>query len=143
MTTIFEQAQRYVGTPYVAREFDCLDLAVLVQRELFGLEVMIPSHQARPGGSRGQGREILRYRDMKAERTELPVDGCGVLLWEPEGEAGQDLRLWHIGTAFLHGGEVWVLHNSAHLGSAALHRLVDLRRFGMRLDGFYIWRAAA
>lgn len=143
MTTMFEQAQRYVGTPYVPGEFDCADLAVRVQRELFGREVALPVHRDRPAGTRGQAREIMRLRDTLADRVNIPADGCGVLLWEPTGEAGHDLRLWHIGTVFLHAGETWVLHNSERIGSAALHRLFDLQRWGMRVDGFYAWRDGA
>lgn len=139
----FTLAQRYVGTPYVPGEFDCADLAAQVQREVFGRAVALPVHRARPAGARGQAREILGLRDALAEPIDLPADGAGALLWEPDGEEGQDLRLWHIGTVFLHAGEVWVLHNSAKLGSAALHRLSDLKRWGLRLEGYYAWRAAA
>lgn len=149
--TLFSRAQRYVGMPYEAGQFDCADLAVQVQRELFGRVVALPAHQPareeqqlrRPAGARGQGAMILSLRETLAQRVEAAADGCGALLWEPEGDPGQDLRRWHIGTVFLHAGEIWVLHNSALLGGAALHRLDDLRRMGMRLEGFYVWRAGA
>lgn len=163
------QASRYVGRPYAAGEFDCADLAVLVQRELFGRPVALPAHH--PGGARTQGALILRLRDALAVEVAEPVDGCAVLLWEPDGDVaptlptacgslppegadspwggpaanrrGEDLRRWHIGTVFLHAGEVWVLHASAKMGSVALQRLADLRRWGLRLEGFYAWRAGA
>lgn len=135
------QASRYVGRPYAAGEFDCADLAVLVQRELFGRPVALPAHH--PGGARTQGALILRLRDALADRIDEPADGAGVLLWEPDGAVGEDLRRWHIGTVFLHAGEVWVLHASAKMGSVALQRLADLRRWGLRLEGFYAWRAGA
>jgi len=142
-TTLFLQAQRYVGTPYLPGVYDCADLAAKVQHEVFGRVIALPDHRARPAGARGQAREVLGLRDKLAERVELPADGHAVLLWEPDGEAGQNLRIWHVGTVFMHAGEIWVLHNSAKLGSAALHRLADLRRWGMRLDGFYAWKDAA
>lgn len=138
--TLFSQAQRYVGTPYVSGEFDCADLAVQVQRELLGRQVAMPAHRQRPAGARGQAREIARLRDVVADRIVRPEDGCAALLWELDEHGFQT---WHIGTAFVHAGETWVLHNSARLGSAALHRLADLQRWGMRLDGFYAWRSAA
>lgn len=137
----FTLAQRYVGMPYVAGEFDCADLAVRVQREVFGREVALPAHH--PGGARTQGALILRLRDELAVELAEPVDGCAVLLWEPDDYAPDELRLWHIGTVFLHAGEVWVLHASARICSVALHRLADLRRWGLRVEGFYAWRAGA
>lgn len=139
----FKQAQRYVGTPYLVGQFDCADLAARVQQEIFGRRVGLPIHRERPGGARGQAREILRLRDQVADRIDVAADGCAVLLWGlNDGTPAPGLKVWHLGTAFLHAGEVWVLHNSAHLGSAALHRLADLRGWGLRLDGFYAWRSA-
>lgn len=133
-------AEPYVGTPYIAGEFDCADLCRKVQWEVFGRVIALPEARPRPGGARGQGRAIDSLRDAVAVRLEGPSTGCGVLLWEPDGEAGQDLRLWHVGTVFVHADEVWVLHNSHKLGSAHLQRLDDLLRWGMRLDGYYAWR---
>lgn len=138
MTDLFKRAQAYVGTPYLVGEFDCADLAVRVQHELWGRVVELPVHRKRPGGVMGQAREIHRLQAELARRVVLPVTGCGVLLHD-----GEARPTWHIGTVFLHEGEVWVLHNSHTLGSAALHRLEDLRRFGLKVEGFYAWRAAA
>lgn len=133
-----QQAEAYVGTPYVVGEFDCADLAAQVQRELFGRHVALPQHRKRPGGARGQARDIAALRDVVARRIDTPETGCGVLLYEPDGEKpGDDTRLWHIGTVFMQRGDVWVLHNSYKLGSAHLHRLEVLQRLGMQLEGFY------
>ncbi len=130
-------AERYVGLPYVPGEFDCMDLAIKVQRELFGLDISALAGRSHGLGVRGQGREISRLRDTVATRSELAETGCAVLLTEP----GDLVPSWHIGTGFLTGDlSVWVLHASAALGSVALQRLSDLRRFGMHLEGFYLWR---
>ncbi|MFN4360516.1 MAG: hypothetical protein ACK4F4_07310 [Hylemonella sp.] len=140
--TPFVQAQSYVGMPYRTGEFDCGDLARLVMQQVFGRQIALPAQRTRPGGARGQAREILRLRDSVAKQVDLAFDGCAVLLWEPDEDADGH-QVWHLGTAFVHAGEVWVLHNSARLQGAALHRLADLRRWGMRLDGFYAWKDAA
>lgn len=139
MTTLFDQAQRYVGTPYLVGEFDCADLAARVQWEVFGRLVELPTHRKRPGGALGQAREIHRLQGNLADPVASPATGCAVLMHEP----GPAAPIWHIGTVFMRDAQVWVLHNSFGLGSAALQRLEDLQRFGMRLDGFYAWRAAA
>ncbi len=135
MDAMLRQAQKYVGLDYVAGEFDCADLAVLVQRELFGREVPLPATRRRPGGARGQAREINLWRDALAVPIDAPVTGCAVLLSEPDGGG----RTWHVGTVFMDAHQAWVLHNNFAQGSAALQRLADLRRWGMRLEGFYQW----
>lgn len=133
----WQAAQTYVGTPYVAGVFDCADLAVQVQREVFGRTVCLPQDRPRPQGTRGQGAAITRLHTQVADRMDVPCTGHGVLMFE--GFAGT--QTWHIGTVFLHPdtGAVWVLHNSAKLQSAALQSLDTLQRFGLKLEGFYAW----
>ena len=130
-------AERYVGLPYVPGEFDCMDLAIRVQRELFGRDLSALAGRSHGLGVRGQGREISRLRDAVATRVELADTGCAVLMSEP----GDLVPTWHIGTAFVQGDmSVWVLHASAAQGGVVLQRLNDLRRFGMHLEGFYLWK---
>lgn len=136
MDAILVRAQAYVGVPYLDGEFDCADLAAKVQWEMFGRLIRLPTHRRRPVGAMGQAREIRAFREDLADRIDAAVTGCGVLMYEP-GDRGQ---IWHIGTAFVDVDVVWVLHNSHKLGSAHLHRLTDLIRFGLRLEGFYAWR---
>lgn len=135
MDPMLREAQKYVGMGYAPGEFDCADLAALVQREVFGREVALPAVRVRPGGARGQAREVHRWRDAIARPITTPVTGCVVLLWEPD-DGG---RTWHVGTVFMQGHEVWVLHNSSAQGGAALQRLQDLRLWGMKLEGYYEW----
>ena len=124
--------------PYVEGVFDCADLAAKVQCELFGLLVALPVHRKRPGGAMGQAREIHALQAEVADRIEQPVTGCGALMYEPTDNG----QRWHIGTVFVAGGEVWLLHNSFTMACACLQRLADLQRFGARLEGYYAWRAA-
>lgn len=137
MDEMLRRAEGYVGTPYIDGEFDCADLAAKVQWELFGRLVAMPLHRRRPVGARGQAAAIRGMRDELAERIEAPETGAGVMLQSDDGAGG---TLWHIGTVFVAAGVVWVLHNSHAMGSACLQQLDDLRRRGMRLDGFYRWR---
>lgn len=139
MEASLKDAEQYVGMPYWRGMFDCADLARMVQWEVFGRRIALPDRRARPGGVRGQGREIQRWQGEVAQRIDEPVTGCGVLMTEP-GDGPASAPTWHIGTAFLEGGQIWVLHNSEGMGGAALQRLADLQRFGLRLEGFYAWR---
>lgn len=132
----FSRLQTYVGRPYLEGEFDCADLAALVQAEVFGRAVALPAARRRPQGRAGQCATIHALRDAVALRVDMPFTGCGVLLTEP----AQGGLAWHIGTGAMHRGEVWVLHNSNPATGARLERLQDLQRWGLRLEGFYAWK---
>ena len=136
MDALLAKAEKYVGMPYLEGEFDCADLAVLVQWELFGRRVALPARRRRPLGAMGQAREIHALQADLADRIDAPVTGCGVLMYEPVDNS----QRWHIGTAFVAGNDVWLLHNSFGMACACLQRMADLQRFGARLDGYYAWR---
>lgn len=132
----FQRLQAYVGQPYRTGAFDCADLAVQVQRDVFGRSVCLPQRR-HPQGTAGQRAAILSLRDELAIPVAVPFTGAAVLLSD-RTPSGADC--WHIGTAAWHRGEIWVLHNSRQAGSVVLNRLKDLFRFGMRLDGYYAWK---
>jgi len=127
-------AQGYVGREYVPGQYDCAHLAIDVQREVFGRHISLPApHRL---GRAGQVAQIRALRDELAVRIGNAVHGCGVLITTPLDAGPQ----WHIGTVLIHRGETWVLHNSAHIGSAALNRIADFARRGQRIEGFYRWK---
>lgn len=127
--------QAYVGRAYVPGQYDCADLAVDVQREVFGRAVALPSR--RPGGCAGQRAAILSHRDALAVKVDVPFTGCVALFYEVTDKGDHQ---YHVGTVCLHRGEVWVLHNSYALGGAHLHRFADMQGWGMKLDGWYAWK---
>jgi hypothetical protein len=131
---VFKRLQDYVGREYHAGTYDCAHLVADVQADLFGRQVAMPGNH--PMGTAGQRRLIKAMRDELAMQIEVPYPGCAALLTE-QTEAGE---LLHIGTVALRDGEPWVLHNSAKLGSAHLHRLSDLNRWGMSLSGYFAWK---
>lgn len=138
MDAMLARAEQYVGTPYLEGVFDCADLAAKVQWEVFGKLIALPAHRKRPAGAMGQAREIRSLQHELATPIDLPVTGCGVLMYQPTEQAMR----WHIGTAFVVDTDVWVLHNSFSMGCACLQRLGDVQRHGTRLEGYYAWVAA-
>lgn len=124
-------ASRYVGLDYAPGEFDCADLAVRVQREIFGRDLQIPANHRL--GRRGQIAQITSLRDEIAERVTLPTDGDLALFIN----GSESVESWHIGTVFLRKQEIWILHNSFRLGASVLWRLDTFPENGMRLEGFY------
>lgn len=134
-----QAAECFVGTAYVPGQYDCAHLFLDVQRQVFGRTVvlpvaLVPEHAQ---GRAHQAAQIRAVRDQLAQPLPAPEHGCAVLLISADA-AGH--ATWHIGTVFLCRQEVWVLHNSAVMGSAALHRLRDFALRGQRLEGFYKWK---
>lgn len=127
---VFKRLQDYVGREYRVGLYDCAHLVRDVQKDLFGREIALPGHH--PMGAAGQRRVINAMRDELASRIDVPFPGCAAILTE-----GDHI---HIGTVALRHGEPWILHCSHKLGSAHLHRLSDLERWGMSLQGYFAWR---
>lgn len=120
----------YIGRPYA--EHNCGQFAGLVQREVFDREVRLPD--AQPRGARHQTRMILDLLDDYADRTETPVDGDLVVM-----VCGSRLR--HAGLFCAFGrGRGYVLHAMRRAGQVVLHRLRDLPREGLHVEGYYRWR---
>ena len=131
---VVKRLQDYVGREYRAGLYDCAHLVADVQADLFARHVAMPD--LHPSGTAGQRRLINAMSSELALQIDVPFPGCAALLVE-QTAAGE---LLHIGTVAMRDGEVWVLHNSAKLGSAHLHRLADLNRWGMRLSGYFAWK---
>lgn len=124
--------ERYIGLPYCPRRLDCADLLALVQREMFGREVLLPGKRARPLDPEGQAKQIAAYLNPVATPTDSPKDGDAVLMRE-DGRAG------HIGVFFFVNYSPHVLHTSARLGGSVLHRIQDLSAMGLQVEGYYTW----
>lgn len=126
---------RFVGIPYDARVMDCADLAILVQRELFGREVLLPGKRPRPLRGDEQARAIHAYTAQLADPVAEPEDGDVVLMRELGARAAG-----HIGTYFFLCFTPYVLHTTALLGESVLHRLHELSATGLTVEGFYRWK---
>jgi len=126
------EVERFVGLPYNADDFDCADLVMLVQRELFGREVVVPGR--RPRGMQGAAELGELSKPFAKPREGPPSDGDLVLMIEVLQK-----RPGHAGVFFFLAHEAWVLHANEKNGCAVLHRVRDLPDFGLRIEGFYEW----
>lgn len=128
------QLDRFVGIPYCPRHMDCADLAILVQRDLFGREVVLAGKRLRPLDLQAQAKVIAAYCAELSVRTDRPKDGDAVLMRDfCQQQAG------HIGTFFFINYAPHVLHTSHKLGASVLHRVQDLQGYGLVVEGFYRW----
>lgn len=123
-------SERYLGLPYVEGANDCGEFAARVQREVFGRAVRLPTERA--AGRRGQSRQIESLLDTYGVRTETPADGDAVLM-----KSGS---LWHIGVYCGIQGAPWVLHAMKNAGQVCRHRVRDLAKQGLALEGYYRWK---
>jgi len=124
--------EHYTGIPYCERTFDCADLVILVQRELFGRDVHLPGKRLR--GLRG-ATQVGDLSRQFARRTDAPRDGDLVLMIEHARPA-------HVGVYFWLAHEAWVLHTNERNGCSVLHRMRDLPEFGVIVEGVYAWYEA-
>jgi len=120
---------RFIAIPYCEHTFDCADLVMLVQRELFGRDIRLPG--ARQRGLRGVAKVGEVSRQLAA-RTQTPKDGDLVLMIE-------HARPSHVGVWFWRAHEAWVLHANERNGCSVLHRLRELPQFGLTVEGVYRW----
>ncbi|MFO6418989.1 hypothetical protein ACLBKS_02160 [Hylemonella sp. W303a] len=122
--------EHYTNRRYIVDSFDCVDLAVDVQREVFGREVRIPVH---PRGKKSQAVAISRYANACTRLLSEPETGCIALMRGQEGR-------WHIGTVVMNSaGTPWLLHaHSTELG-VLLQPLAEVGELGLRVVEFREW----
>lgn len=124
-------SEAYVGQPYVAGEHDCAVLAARVAREVFGRAVVLP--EERDASRLGRVRQIAAGAGELAAPVETPAEGDAVLMIC----AG---RPSHVGVFCRIGGHDYVLHAMKNAGMVVLHRLRDLDKQGLSVEGFYRWK---
>jgi len=124
--------ERFCGIPYDEAAFDCADLVVHVQQQLFGRAIALPG--SRPHGQAGQAALGELSRAYAVPREGTPVDGDLVLMLDH----GQQ-RPGHAGIYFFLAFEGWVLHSNERNGCSVLHRVRELPGMGLRIEGYYAW----
>ena len=125
-------SDRSVGRPYVEGKFDCGDVAVRVQKDIFRRTILLPSDH---GNDAAQRAALIHERRAEFARPtaelEARADGDPLLLIVRGREQ-------HIGTYCVIDGEPWVLHSFQRIGSHRT-RLRHLAMFGCTIEGFYKW----
>lgn len=126
-------SERYIGQPYVLGDTDCAALAVQVRREIFRRPVPADIEMERAASALGRHRQMVDGVQDYGARTEAPVEG-DVVLMQCRG------RPSHVGVYCVVDGEPSVLHALKNPGMTVLHRLRDLSRVALAVEGFYRWK---
>ena len=125
--------EAYIGLPYSLGDSDCARLVCRVRREVFGGEVPDEAEAERAVSALGRAAQMQDGVVLYAEPTATPQEG-DVVLMNCRG------RPSHVGAYCLVNGEPHVLHAIENAGQTVLHRLRDLPRFNLQVEGFYRWK---
>ncbi|MDH5393948.1 MAG: hypothetical protein OEY11_12235 [Gammaproteobacteria bacterium] len=128
MAALSHWSEQYVGLPYAVA--DCAALAAKVQLEVFGAVIKIP--EARAGNVRALSEQIIAAQTEVATPIAQPVEGCAVLMM------GRG-RLNHVGVFTCINGIDYVLHAMRSAKQTVLHKICDLPKQGLTLEGYYRW----
>ena len=127
----------YVGRRYVPMIFDCGELVRVVQREVFGREVAVPSERWYAEASvrrrlLAMSEQIDACKGALAEEIAEPEEGCGVLL-------RSRAKLSHIGIWCRIGSEAWVMHGDERAEQVVRTRARELSARHFHIAGCYRW----
>ena len=126
-------SESYIGQPYQAGSADCARLLAKVRREVFHLpvpdEIEVDRLQSRLGRS-GQMNDLV---SIYGKPTNHPSEGDAVLMIC----AG---RPSHIGVYCVIDGEPSILHAMENAGMVVLHKIRDIERAFLKVEGYYTWK---
>jgi len=126
-------SEKYIGQAYMPHTADCARLLSRVRSEQFGLPVPTDIEVDRAASRLGR---IGQMSDLVAEfgqRTENPQEGDAVLMLNRG-------RPSHIGAYCIVNGEPCVLHAMENAGMVVLHRIRELNRAFLTVEGYYSWK---
>lgn len=126
-------SEKYIGQPYAPHSADCARLLSKVRHEQFNLPVPNDIEVERAASRLGR---VGQMEDLVSEfgaKTDSPVEGDAVLM-VCRG------RPSHIGVYCIVDGEPAVLHAMENAGSVVLHKIRELNRVFLTIEGYYAWK---
>ena len=126
-------SNQYIGEPYVLGDADCAKLVSRVRREVFKMptpeEVEVARHSSRLGRV-GQMSDLIGKYGLP---TNSPTEGDVVLMICAA-------RPSHVGVYCEVDGEKCVLHAMENAGMVVLHKIRDLDKYLLKIEGYYKWK---
>ena len=126
-------SEKYIGQPYNRGDADCAHTLAQVRKEVFGLEVPSDIEVERKASRLGRLGQMVDLVAEYGEHTDNPQEGDAVLMM-CKG------RPSHIGAYCIVNGEPCVLHAMESAGMVVLHRIRELDRVFMSVEGYYTWK---
>lgn len=126
-------SEKYIGSPYVYNVLDCGNLVTRVRKEVFNLPVPEEMEAKRQDSLTAKLRQIKHLFSTYGERTDNPQEGDAVLMF-CAGRPG------HIGVYCEVNNDKYVLHAMESAGMVVMHRISDLERYFLKVEGYYKWK---
>jgi len=126
-------SSKYIGRPYVLGDADCARLLSDVRVEQFGLPVPSIVDVDRAQSRLGRAGQVDDLVHEYGAPTDSPKDGDAVLMIC----AG---RPSHVGVYCLVDGDPCVLHAMQNAGMVVLHKIRELNRCFLKIEGYYSWK---
>lgn len=126
-------SESYIGSPYIHNELDCGNLVTRVRKEVFHLPVPEAMEMKREESLTAKLRQIKNLFSEYGEKTDTPQEGDAVLMY-CAGRPG------HIGVYCEVNNDKCVLHAMEKAGMVVLHRISDLERYFLKVEGYYKWK---
>ena len=126
-------SEKYIGSPYIVNSADCARLLSNVRRTEFNLPVPNDIEMERKASRLGRTAQMSDLVGEYGEKTDSPKEGDAVLMM-CRG------RPSHIGVYCIIDGEPAVLHAMENAGMVVLHRIRELNRVFLTVEGYYAWK---
>lgn len=126
-------SDNYIGEPYVTGSADCARLIARVRQEIYGLPVPDNVEVDRASSRLGRVGQMSDLVDLYGQRTDDPDEGDVVLML-------CRARPSHVGVYCVVDNEPCVLHAMENAGMVVRHRLRDLPKVFLTVEGFYKWK---
>lgn len=124
----------YIGREYIVGEYDCAHLVVDIQQNVFGndFEVMVE----RDRSLRIQSEQIHQNLDKYVYPIDASEAADGdMLLMKCKGV------LNHTGIVATNNNVKYVIHNLRNIRSVAMHKIRELPRYGLEIEGYYRFKS--
>lgn len=126
-------SDNYIGEPYVTGDADCARLIAKVRKDVYKLPVPNDVEVERAASRLGRVGQMSDLVDQYGERTDNPSEGDVVLML-------CRARPSHVGVYCVVDNEPCVLHAMENAGMVVRHRLRDLPKVFLTVEGFYKWK---
>lgn len=126
-------SEKYIGLPYETNTADCARLLANVRKEVFKLPVPSDIEIERAASRLGRAGQMTDLVSGYGKKTDKPKEGDAVLML-CRG------RPSHIGAYCIVDGEDCVLHAMENAGMVVLHRIRELDRVFLKVEGYYSWK---
>lgn len=126
-------SEQYIGIPYVAGSADCARLLSKVSSEVFHRIVPDDIEVERSESRLGRAGQMSDLVAIYGEKADCPAEGDAVLMICAS-------RPSHIGVYCEVDGNKCVLHAMEGAGMVVLHRIRDLDKYFLKVEGYYKWK---